>query len=245
MPPRNVITILIVLVVSLICYWTATRNRYANVIAEAIEVVETNSLAEVDRRQLFNSAMEGMLKDLDENSDFLTDDYYRRMNESIEQKFAGVGLEIRIDRTINRLTVVRPMPNTPAQRAGMKTGDVILEIDGQSTEGMTTDEAVIAIRGPIGESVTLLVQRGELEPFSVDVVRANIEVASVYGDTRNDDGSWNFTLESDPRIGYIRLIKFGMLSTDEMHQALQQIDSKVDGLILDLRSNSGGIRSQV
>jgi len=241
MPPRNVITILIVLGVSLICYATATRNRYANVIAEALDVVSTNALEEVDQRQLFISAMQGMLQELDDNSMFLADEFYRKMNEDIEQKFGGVGLEVRIDPDTQRIMVSRPLPGTPGQRAGLLAGDVILEIDGQSTEGMTTVDAVAVIRGPVGTSVRLGIQRPPSEKFEVELERSNIQVPSVYGDTRNDDGSWNFVLESHPQIGYLRLTKFGMLSTEEMQQALAAIENRIDGLILDLRYNHGGI----
>lgn len=241
MPLRNLVVIFLSLIISLVCYTTSARNRYANTIAEAIEVVENRALIKLDRRDLFKSAMNGMLIDLDPNSSFVSDDDYLALDEDIKQEFAGVGLRVQISKQTGMLTIIRPVVNTPAQRAGLLSGDVILEIDGKSTEGVGNDQAISMIRGPKGEAVELLIQRGEAAPFAVSIVRDTIPVPSVYGDTRNADGSWNFFLQSNPRIGYIRLEKFGERSTSEMQAALSQISGKVDSLILDLRSNYGGV----
>ncbi len=241
MPLRNIVTIFIVLAVSMICSATSTQSRYARVVAEAIEVVENQALIEVSERDLFKSAMKGMLSDLDDNSNFLSGDDYRSLDEEISQEFAGVGLRVQNNRETGALTVVRPIPNTPAQRAGLRTGDVILEIDGVVTDGLRSTDAVELIRGPIGESVNMMIQREPEDSFSVDILRDRIPVPSVYGDTQNPDGSWKFVLESAPRIGYIRLDKFGDKSADEVQAAIDQINGNVDGIILDLRSNYGGV----
>jgi len=98
------------------------------------------------------------------------------------------------------------------------------------------------IRGPKGQSVVFLVQRSGLDmPIDIDVQRDAIPVPSIYGDTRNPNGSWNFVLEDDPRIGYIRLLQFGKRSTDELRDAVQLLNGKVDAFILDLRYNPGGL----
>ncbi len=240
MPVRNVVTIVLALIASQLCYFTATRNRYAKLVAESFNVVEEHSLVQVPQRELFKSAMEGMLRKLDPNSQFLADDFYRRMEEDISQEFAGVGLRIQIASDTQRLTIVRPMPKTPAQRAGLQSGDIIWKIDGKSTVDMNTSDASQLMRGPAGESVKLTIHRKLIDPFDVTIVREQIPVPSIFGDTQNDDGSWNFQFQSHPHIGYIRLEKFGDRSVEELQAALAKIDGKA-GLVLDLRSNLGGL----
>lgn len=207
-----------------------------------MQIVEREALVQVPRREIFRAAMDGMLKSLDPNSQFIADDQYQQLNEDINQEFGGVGLQIRVDSQTDELTAVRAIPATPAAAAGLLRGDVIVEINGKSTRGMSSSAAVTLIRGPIGSTVNLLVKRGQDDPFEVSLTRARIPVDSVAGDTRKDDGEWNFFLESHPHIGYIRLEKFGERSVEEMKRALKQVNDKA-ALIFDLRSNLGGLLS--
>jgi carboxyl-terminal processing protease len=138
------------------------------------------------------------------------------------------------------LIVLAPIPGTPAFRAGIRIGDEIADINGQPTKGLDRLEAVKLMRGPGGTQIKLVIRRGE-KSIPMELTRETIPIASLHGDWRNPDGSWNYVLKEYPRIGYLRLLQFGEKSTEEMCEALTAIEGKVDGLILDLRNNSGGL----
>ena len=242
MPVRNIMTIGLAIVTCLASYSIAVRNRYASIFSEAMEIVESEALIEIPRRELFDSAMDGMLGRLDANSWFVSEDDFPGFQEDLEQQFVGVGLHFNLDPENNCLRVVSPIPGKPAWKAGIRVGDLIMAIDGQSTAGMESDAAVRKIRGPLGTPVVLDIARaGTDDLMPIEIVREEIPVASVLGDTMREDGTWEFVLESSPRIGYIRLLEFGRKSTDELRAALASLDGKVDGLILDLRDNPGGL----
>lgn len=240
MPPRNVLVILLAAVVSLACYSVAAKNRYANLFAEVMGVVEDEALKEMPREELFAGAMNGMLKEIDKHSSFISDQGFREFREDMQQEFGGVGMYVGTDPETKMLMVLAPMPNTPAYEAGIHVGDVIVSIQGQPTAEESRVEAVEKLRGPIGESVELEIQRGEETVVKV-LTRAKIPVESAHGDYRDADGSWNFRLKAHPNVGYIRLSQFGEKTADEMRQALDLLPDQAAGLILDLRSNPGGL----
>lgn len=242
MPTRNVIFIGLAIVISLSCYSVASKNRYAGIFSEAMQIVRRDALIEIPERELFNSAINGMLSTLDENSTFISQDQFPAFDQDINQEFFGVGMTIEADAELGCVRVLSPMPGTPAFNAGMKVGDRIQKINGKSTRGITQEQAINLIRGPKGEAVDLLVDRDEFNaPRVISIVREAIPVPSVYGDTRNTDGTWNFYLHEHPEIGYIRLQQFGKRSTEEMRETLHGLDGKVSSLILDLRFNPGGL----
>ena len=240
MPPRNLLIIALTAVVSLACYSVASKNKYANLFAEAMDVIDQQSLQEVAPEQLFSTAMEGMLEDLDEHSIYISGNMFKVFDEDMKQEFGGVGMFVEKDPKTENLIVLAPMPGTPAFKAGLKPGDQILTIDGITTNGKPRGEAVKLLRGPVNESVELTLSRGE-EEFSRTLNRSIIPVASVHGDYRTPEGGWKYVLKEQPRIGYIRLIQFGEKSTEEFQVALDQTQGKIDGLIIDLRNNTGGL----
>jgi len=136
--------------------------------------------------------------------------------------------------------VLAPMPNTPAHEAGIQVGDLIISIAGESTVGKSRSEAVKELRGPVGETVDLQIQRGSDTLFKT-LTRAKISIESTHGDFRKPDGTWNYFLKDNPEIGYIRLSQFGEVSGEETKAALQALPKNVKGLILDLRANPGGL----
>lgn len=240
MPLRNVVAISLCALFSLVCYSVASKNRYANLFAEALEVVDRESLLEIPRRELFDNAMTGMMSDLDEHSMYISGDTFRLFDEDMKQKFGGVGMYVDNDPVNGRLIVLAPIPGTPAFEAGVISGDWIKEIGGLTTEGLERSDAVRLMRGPQGEAVTVKLGRGDRE-WEVNMVRAAIRVPSVHGDWRQADGDWNFTLKESPNIAYLRLLQFGVMSIDEMRVSLEEIGGASEGLILDLRNNSGGL----
>ena len=242
MPVRNLVFICLATIVSLACYSIAVKNRYASIFSEALTIVKSEALVEKSGRELFNAAMEGMLKNLDPNSGFISHDKFQAFDDDINQQFVGVGMEVERDEQRNCIRVVSPIPGSPAYKAGLQVGDRIVEIDGQTTVDLPRPEAIKLIRGPKGKKVVFLVDRDGVESdLSIEVLRDSIPVPSVYGDTRNPDGTWNFVLEEEPRIGYARLTQFGKRSTEEMRDAIQSVEGKIDGFILDLRYNPGGL----
>ncbi len=240
MPSRNLIFIGLATVIALCCHSISAKNRHASIFSEALQIIQNEALVETSERQLFDAAMNGMLQTLDPNSSFIAQDQYQAFDEDLSQEFVGVGMEVERDAELNCIKVITPIPGTPAYNAGLQIGDRILEIDGQPTTDLSSQESIALIRGPKGEVVVFLISRADREPFNIEVTRDAIPVPSIYGDTRNADGSWNFVLEQQPEIGYIRLLQFGRKSTDELRAAVQSLEN-IDAFILDLRFNPGGL----
>jgi carboxyl-terminal processing protease len=239
MPPKNLLIITLTIIVSLACYSVAARNRFANLFAEALEVVDRQSLHPVPVEDLFISAMDGMMEEFDDYSMYISGQRFQDFDEDMRQELSGVGMYVEVDPETDQLVVLAPMPNTPASEVGLKVADQIVAVDGVTTKGMQRREALKLIRGPVGESVELELNR-DGESLTKSLTRKRIPVASVHGDTRKRDGSWNFKLNEHPRIGYIRLIQFGEKSAVEISAALKQLGD-VDGLVFDIRNNSGGL----
>ena len=198
--------------------WRRWRHKYDN-------VIETDEDAYV--------AIETMVSSLnDVYTRFLNPKEYAEETDSIQGKLSGIGVQIGV--RDGKLLIIAPLEDTPGERAGLKAEDEILEIDGKSTKGITVDAAADKIRGKEGTQVTLLVKRGNEPAKSYTITRANIELKSV--STKLPEN-----VKIAPNVGYIRLSSFiSRTATDEFKKALEQNKDK-DGLIIDLRSNPGGL----
>jgi carboxyl-terminal processing protease len=197
-------------------------------------------------RKLVEDMINGGLERLDPHSQYINPHDYRQFDRASEGKFGGVGIRVGFDRQ-NRglLTVESPMPGTPAYKAGVLAGDVILKIDGKPTENLRMSEAVDLIQGDPGQKVVLTVlHEGAKEPVDIPIVRAVISVPSVMGDQRkaDDPKAWDFLLDKENKIGYIRLVNFSKTAAQELREAVQGLEKQgVRGLIIDLRNNPGGL----
>ena len=240
MPLRNLLIIAITVAVSLVCYRTAAKNRYANLFAEAMDVVDAKALKVVPREQLFNAAMDGMFGELDRYSRYIAGDMFRDFDETISQKFGGLGIYVDRHEQDNSLVILATAPDAPAVESGLRSGDRIIEIDGQPTLDLNRREGIELLRGDVGQVAKLRILRDD-EFLDIDVTRRIIGVESVVGDFRDANGGWVFQLESNPRIGYMRLRQFGERTALEVEAALEQIQGKTDSVIIDLRHNSGGL----
>jgi carboxyl-terminal processing protease len=251
MPRRNLTIIILAAIASIVCYQRADRNPYTTVFSQALHIISQNYVEPVEQRELFEGALEGMARKLDPNSQYIPPKKYKLLQEQLDQAFGGVGIEISGDETSQRIKIVRVLHDTPAARAGLKPNDLIIAIDGDDLllDGKTPsarrdqrDEGIKRMRGKIGEPVEITVQRPEIDvPLAFEIVRDRIETESVMGDTRNEDDSWNFFVEDHPNLGYIRIKEFGGRTAAELLDALKFSGKDVDGLILDLRDNGGGL----
>lgn len=243
-PVRNFQILFVVMLVCIACYIQAERLKYAGKIGSAIQLIEENYVEETDPTELYFAAMNGIVSKLDRFSEFISPERYEQFQSGIEQQFGGLGILIEGPPAAERLTVVAPIPGSPAFRAGMQPGDVITQIDGRSTLGLLANEASKLMRGPVGESVRVRLKRmGEPEEMTLDIERADIQVDSIYGDRIRSDSSWDFFLKEDPRIAYIRITLFGERTVGEFETAIAAIQPDARAVILDLRYNPGGILS--
>ncbi len=190
----------------------------------------------LDERQLYQMAIDGMLDQLgDPYSVFLKPDDFRQLSEATTGNYSGLG--IQIDVRGGWITVIAPLPDTPAERAGIQTGDLIVALDGKSTEGWKQDSAVKALRGPVGAKAELLIRRaGVDQPIKFHLTRARIHIRSV--DPR-------ITMMLDERVGYIALSPVSESSTRELTAAVDTLLKQgMKALIFDLRNNPGGLLDQ-
>jgi carboxyl-terminal processing protease len=188
----------------------------------------------IDERKLYQMAIDGMLDQLhDPYSTFLKPDDFHALNEQTTGDYGGLGLQIDVRN--GWITVISPLPDTPAERAGVQTGDEIITLDGRSTEGWKQDEAVKQLRGAPGSTVQLEIRRiGVDQPIAFKITRAKIHIRSV-----------NIAMMLDDRVGYISLSPVSQTSAEEVAQAVDSLIGKgMKSLLFDLRGNPGGLLTQ-
>ena len=209
--------------------------------ADALDQVERNYVKEVDRRALMEGAIKGMMAKLDPHSSYIPPTELEKFKSSVENEFGGIGITVSTE--TGELVVTTPLYGTPAYRAGIRGGDKITEIDGQPTKGITMDEAIKRIKGKLGTAVKLSVLHlADGSTNTKEVMRELIRVDSVIGDHRKPDDTWNFFLDEEKNIGYIRISTFSRHTSDELRTALHELTAKgLKGLVLDLRWNTGGL----
>ncbi len=199
------------------------------IFTEVYEIVRKNYVEEVEPKKLIYSAIRGMLRSLDPHSGFMPPEAYKEMKIDTKGEFGGLGIQIGIRKGV--LTIIAPIEDTPAWRAGLKAGDKILKVDGEPTSEMTLLEAVNKMRGPKGTKVTLTIMReGWEEPRDFTITRDIIRIKSVKYKV------------VDEGIGYVKITQFQEKTAVELESALRELDKEgVDSLILDLRNNPGGL----
>ena len=217
-------------------YGASGDNKYNDMkrFSKAYDLIRNGYVRDVTSEEMMNGAIKGMLEALDPHSTFLNKEDFKEMQEATSGEFFGIGIEISTEN--NQLIVVSPIEDTPADKAGLKAGDVILSVDGQLTQDMSTQEAVSKIRGPKGTSVELLILHKEAKaPTTVKIVRDAIPLISVKSRFLDEDGYL-----------WVRLTRFNDRTTQELLDALREQAKKsaIKGIVLDLRNNPGGLFKQ-
>lgn len=224
------------LMVSVVCaYAEDERYRELELLTDVLTLIEHNYVDEVKARDLLRGAVNGMLATLDPHSSFLPPEMYREMKIDTKGEFGGLGIEISLRDDI--LTIIAPLEDTPADRAGLQAGDQIFKIEDSLTKGLGLDEAVNLMRGAPGTEITITIMRaGFAAPREFRLTREIIKIKSVKGKTLEDG------------FGYVRLAQFQERSSVELAAILEQLRlenaGEIKGLILDLRNNPGGLLDQ-
>ncbi|WP_295881446.1 S41 family peptidase [uncultured Thiohalocapsa sp.] len=200
--------------------------------AEVFGRIKSDYVEDVDDRELLASAIRGMLGGLDPHSSYLDPDAYRDLRVGTTGEFGGLGIEVGMEDGF--VKVIAPIDDTPAERAGMQAGDLIVRIDGKPVKGLSLSDAVALMRGKPGSKIELTVVReGEGNPIQVTIVRDIIKVASVKSRTL------------EPGYGYLRVSNFQARTTEDLLEAIAELEAEnsdgLKGVVLDLRNNPGGV----
>lgn len=215
---------------------SATDDLRANLdlFQDVLSRVQSSYVDVPDNEKLIKGAIDGMLKTLDPHSIFLPEQRAKQMDEQFHGEYSGIGVQFDIQD--NKIVVISPLEGTPAYRLGIRAGDKIVEIDGKPLKkGINNDDVFHALRGPTGSTVAVTIEReDETEPLHFTIERAKIPIESV-----------PYAYMIRPGVGYVRIIRFAQTTGDELEQALTKLRAQgMRSLLIDLRSNSGGLLSQ-
>jgi len=209
--------------------------KQLDLFGEVLERVRADYVEQPEDGKLIESAINGMLTALDPHSAYLNPKHFRDMQVQTRGEFGGLGIEVTMENGV--VKVVSPIEDTPAARAGVMSGDLITHLDKEQILGLTLQEAVEKMRGPVNSPITLTILRKDVEdPFEVKVVRDTIHINPVKYNAEGDD------------VGYIRLTTFNEQTTENMQNAIEdlkkQLGPNIKGYIVDLRNNPGGLLDQ-
>ncbi len=210
--------------------------RQLNLFGDVFERVRADYVEEVSDSELIEAAINGMLSSLDPHSRYLNAKSFEDMQTQTRGEFGGLGIEVTMDEN-GFVKVITPIDDTPAQRAGLESGDFVTHLDGESILGLTLGEAVEKMRGPIDSGIVLTIQRpGAEAPFDVKIIRAVITIRSVR--TRMEDND----------VAYVRISSFSEKTTRDLKREVDKMRAEygetLKGLVLDLRNNPGGLLDQ-
>ncbi|MFC5069809.1 S41 family peptidase [Flaviflagellibacter deserti] len=213
----------------------ADTYRSLNLFGDVFERIRADYVEKPDDSKLIETAINGMLAGLDPHSSYMDAKRYRDRQVDIRGEFGGLGIEVSMEN--NLVKVVSPIDDTPAARAGILANDIITHIDGDPIEGLTLQQAVEKMRGPVNTPIVLKIMRKDSEPLEVKLVRDLIRIQVVKHRTEGTD------------VGYIRLASFSEQTAEGMQKAIEDIHSKIQdkdlkGYVIDLRNNPGGLLDQ-
>ena len=208
--------------------------RQLDLFGEVFERVRADYVENVTDEQLIEAAINGMLSALDPHSSYMNAKNFRDMQVQVRGEFGGLGIEVTMENGV--VKVVSPIDDTPAAHAGLKPGDLVVQIDGEPVQGMSLNDAVERMRGPIGSEIKLTIKREGRDPFDVTMKRAVVKIQSV-----------KYQLEGDD-VGYVRITSFNEQADSGVKNAIKDLrdkaGNKLTGIVLDLRNNPGGLLDQ-
>ena len=200
---------------------------------DILETINKEYFKQINEGEVIDGAINGMLQSLDPYSSYMSPKTFKNMNTETKGEFGGLGIEVTMEAGL--VKVISPIDDTPADKAGIKSGDYIIKLDNKQVKGLTLDEAVNTMRGKSGTPITLTIRRIDVDdPIIVKIVRETIKTKSVVSEVKEN-------------IGYLRLRSFNEKSGDELIDKIREISRNkpnVTGYILDLRNNPGGLLSQ-
>ncbi len=212
----------------------ANTYELLNLLGEVLERTKHSYVEEVTDKKLIESAINGMLTSLDPHSSYLDAKSFNYMNEQTKGKFGGIGIEITMDNGL--VKIVSPIDDTPADKAGIKAGDYITHIDGETVIGLGLNEAVSKLRGKIGTKVKLSIRRVNSKPIEITIKREEIKIQSVKSEIK------------DESVSYIRISSFtediDKTIIDAINKAKKELKNKFLGIVIDVRNNPGGLLDQ-
>ena len=200
---------------------------------DILETINKEYFKQINEGEVIDGAINGMLQSLDPYSSYMSPKTFKNMNTETKGEFGGLGIEVTMEAGL--VKVISPIDDTPADRAGIKSGDYIIKLDNKQVKGLTLDEAVNTMRGKSGTPITLTIRRIDVDdPIIIKIVRETIKTKSVVSEIKEN-------------IGYLRLRSFNEKSGDELIDKIRDISRNkpnITGYILDLRNNPGGLLSQ-
>jgi carboxyl-terminal processing protease len=215
----------------------SSPNEFLTNFTEALDVIQQTYVEKVGPDKLVYSAIKGMLRVLDPHSSFFDPKEFSRLREEQHSKYFGLGIRVRaLLRDRGKVVIVEPPAiGSPAERRGLRAGDVISQIEGEPIDDWTSEEVVNHLRGPRGTTVTITVERPNLrDPLQFTVERDEIPLITV-----------PYAFEIKPGIGYVKIDRFSESTADELRAKLKELESShISGMILDLRDNPGGLLNQ-
>ena len=229
---------------------TATQQKHRNLklLVDVLDEVQRKYVKELDQdkmRELVENMVNGGLEKLDPHSGFIGSDEYKQFRQNSRGKFGGVGIRLGIDPRSGQYLVESPIAGTPAYDAGVMAGDVIMKVDGKPLENWTLRKVIENIQGDPGTDVTLTVMHeGEKKPVDIRMTRAEIKIESVMGDTHSKVNlkEWDFWIDPDSKIAYVRVNAFTETTVDELTRVVDSLQKTgMKGLVVDLRNNPGGL----
>jgi carboxyl-terminal processing protease len=220
-------------------------NDYAFVrtLVDIHRQVANNYVEPVDQPKLEQAAINGMLGTLDPFTVYVPPQNQEEFDQLLEGNFKGVGIQLNQRESDGKIEVVTPIDGSPALKAGVQAGDILLKVNGQSVEGLKlTPDVLKLVKGPVGSPVTLTVLHfGDKESVDLTMTREEVIVPMVKGYTRKPDNAWDYYVSDDPKIAYVRLVQFTPDVYDKLKEILDGLlKDGMKGLVFDLRWNPGG-----
>ena len=203
--------------------------------------VVDNYAEPVDEEKLRAGAINGMLGQLDPYTVYVPPADEEKFDRLLEGSYKGVGIQLDQDESTKEIEVITPIEGSPAMKAGVMAGDIILAVNGESVRGVTLDEVMNKIKGPLGSEVKLKVRHVTGEEVELTMTRQEIVMPTVKGYVRNPDNTWDYFVHDDPKVAYVRVTQFTPDTAAKLRAVLEQLLAEgMKGLILDVRFNPGG-----